>query len=209
MEDCLRQIAARCKTDPALKPIDLASAYFAETISYLSSAAVRSGHRMKLYPPAMSSFISYSHTNEDWVDSLGNFLEAYAVRVWLAPLDLRSGAELDSRLKQAIKAHECLVVILTADSLASLEIAGPLEERKQVVPVSLMPIAEVKRSGMWSDLSRFLILDCSTVSPIEAYREVLRNLQRKDLDLTRWRSDEGSSLAGLLGMFTGKPNPAT
>ena len=52
MEDCLRQIAARCKTEPALKAIDLASAYFAETVSYLSSAAVRSGQRTKLHTPA-------------------------------------------------------------------------------------------------------------------------------------------------------------
>jgi hypothetical protein len=65
-----------------------------------------------------------------------------------------------------------------------------------------VPIADVKRSELWSELSRFLILDCSALSPIDAYREVLRNLQRKNLDLTRWRADEG-----LLDLFTGKPNP--
>ena len=212
MEDCVHQIATRCKTEPALKAIDLATAYFAEMISYLSSAAIRSGHRTKLHTPAMSSFISYSHTNEGWVDSLAIFLQAHAVRVWLAPLDLRSGAALDSGLKRAIQMHECLIVILTADSLTShwvgLEIATAVNERKEVIPVSLVPMTDVKCSKLWSDLSRFLILDCSALSPIDAYREVLRNLQKKSLDLTRWRADEGSSLAGLLGLFTGRPNPS-
>jgi len=206
LADFVSQIAAKCESKLGLHAIDLAAAYFAETVSYLSSAAVRSGHRTKLHTPAMSSFISYSHTNEDWIDSLANFLEGHAVRVWLAPFDLRSGVALDSRLKQAIEVHECLVVILTADSLTSqwvtLEIATAVEQRKEVMPVSLVPITDVKRSELWSELSRFLILDCSALSPIDAYREVLRNLQRKNLDLTRWRADEG-----LLDLFTGKPNP--
>jgi len=89
-----------------------------------------------------------------------------------------------------------------------LEIATAVNERKEVIPVSVVPIPDVERSELWSELSRFLILDCSALSPIDAYRKVLRNLQRKNLDLTRWRADEGSSLAGLLDLFTGKPNPS-
>jgi hypothetical protein len=91
-----------------------------------------------------------------------------------------------SGLKQAIKAHECVVVILTADSLGSswvgLETAAAVDERKEILPVSIVPIDDLKRSELWTALSRFLILDCSAMSPIEAYREVLRNFQKKGLD---------------------------
>jgi hypothetical protein len=48
----------------------------------------------------------------------------------------------------------------------ALEIATAVNERKEVIPVSLVPITDVKRSELWSHLSRFLILDCSALSPI-------------------------------------------
>src|SRR5262245_42509849 len=54
-----------------------------------------------------------------------------------------------------------------------------------------------KRGSLGGDLSAYPVLDCSQLSPIEVYREILRHLQKGKLDLTRWAGDEGS----VLGLF--------
>ena len=189
--------------EPLLKLVDRGLHHLAESVTYLSAAAIRRGHRVGLHIPASSVFISYSHRDEAWVGMLKKFLEYHAVRVWLAPYDLRAGAKLDANLQNAIQAYECLVIVLTAESLVSewvaMELEAAIATNKQVVAVSLVTIAEVQDTELWKALSRFLVLDCHEFSPLEAFREILRSLQKRELDLTRWAYDEGSAFPLFFG----------
>jgi hypothetical protein len=204
LQESLSDMAGGLQSESPVQATTVAAGRLAETIRYLSSAAIRRGHRVGIHAPASSVFISYSTSDSAWVASLKSFLEDHAVDVWIAPFDLHAGNALDANLVQSIEGRECLALIVTSHSLASpwvaLELKAAIAARKQIVPVSLVSLDDLRQSPLWEDLSSFLVLDCAARSPVETYREILRNLQKRDVDLTRWAGDEGSAL----GLFFGR-----
>ena len=188
-----------------LRSVDFDNYALLEQASYLSSAAIRTGHRVGLEAPAQSIFISYAHKDREYVDRLVIFLEAHAVKVWYDTSDLKSGSKLDERLRREIESRECLVFVLTRQSLKSayvaLEVAAAIDLGKNVLPVSLVPLQELTEMvapdgrDLYPELLRYPIVEASASSPIEAYEDVLRSLQRVGPDLTRWKQDEGSHLS--------------
>ncbi len=196
------RIAAISQSKSPMESATLGVDRFAETVRYLSSAAICRGHRIPQFSvPAWSVFVSYSSKDSGWVAHLKAFLEDNAVNVWLAPFDLRSGSALDAGLDESIHSQDCLLLILTEHSLASswvaVEVTAAIAAKKRIVPIALVSLDQVRRAELWQQLSSYPVVDCSAVVPIEAYREILRHLQKRELDLTRWAGDEGS----VLGLF--------
>lgn len=194
-----------------LKKIDNRLCYFSNRVEYLSSAAIRCGQRTGLHVPAASAFISYAHEDADLVNGMANFLEKHAVNIWLDSDDLRSAARLDGRLRAGIERQEVFVVVLSEASLRSrwvvLELATALKLGKKILPISLVPsdTLDALRSheggvALYEGVMAFPVVACEKNDGwMAAYRRVLQNLQKTELDLTRWRQDEGAALAAFLG----------
>jgi uncharacterized protein YjbI with pentapeptide repeats len=92
-----------------------------------------------------SCFISYSARDEDFATRFYAALQANGVRCWFAPEDLKIGDKFRTRIDESIRLYDKLMVILTANSIASAwveeEVEAALEkERKQGGKLVLFPI---------------------------------------------------------------------
>ena len=105
-------------------------------------------------PRYYSCFISYSHKDESFATKLYERLRAENVPVWYAPEDVRAGVKLYDQIRQAIHAHEKLLVVLSLDSMQSewvmTELRGARQreqqEKRQILfPIALVPIENVKQ----------------------------------------------------------------
>jgi hypothetical protein len=66
-----------------------------------------------------SCFISYSSTNQDFAERLHNDLQAKGVRCWFAPEDLKIGDKFRTRIDEAIRYHDKLLLVLSEHSVNS------------------------------------------------------------------------------------------
>jgi len=110
-----------------------------EFIQYASSLT---GTAIEYY----SCFLSYTSKDEDFARRLYNDLQGRNIRTWFAPEDLKIGDRFRSRIDESIRVHDKLVLILSANSVASdwveTEVESALErERKEGRGDVLFPIA--------------------------------------------------------------------
>lgn len=100
-----------------------------------------------------SCFVSYSTKDEDFAQRLYADLRSKNVRCWFAPHDVRGGKKLHEQIDEAIRLHEKVLLILSAESMASewvkTEIAKARKrevwEKKQVLfPVRLVPFEAIR-----------------------------------------------------------------
>jgi hypothetical protein len=66
-----------------------------------------------------SCFISYSSKNQDFAEQLYDDLQAKGVRCWFAPEDLRIGDKFRTRIDEAIRYHDKLLLVLSEHSVNS------------------------------------------------------------------------------------------
>jgi uncharacterized protein YjbI with pentapeptide repeats len=66
-----------------------------------------------------SCFISYSSKNQDFAERLHNDLQAKGVRCWFAPEDLKIGDKFRTRIDEAIRYHDKLLLVLSEHSVNS------------------------------------------------------------------------------------------
>ncbi len=66
-----------------------------------------------------SCFISYSHKDEAFAKCLHSDLQASGVRCWFAPHDIQGGRKIHEQIDDAIRLHDKLLLILSANSMAS------------------------------------------------------------------------------------------
>ena len=94
-----------------------------------------------------SCFISYSTKDQAFADRLYADLQAKGVRCWFAPHDIAGGKKIHEQIDEAIRLHEKVLLILSANSMSSewvkTEIAKArrreVREKKQVLfPVALV-----------------------------------------------------------------------
>lgn len=106
--------------------------------------------------PGASCFISYSTRDEGFVQTLFNRLKKDKVRVWYAPPEMMGGAKIREQIRQGIKAHDRLILVLSEHSMRSRWVQEELqqaclreaEERKQVLyPIRLIGMEAI---DMWS-----------------------------------------------------------
>jgi len=97
-----------------------------------------------------SCFISYSTKDQEFAQRLYDGLQGQGVRCWFAPHDIRGGRKIHEQIDEAIRVHDKLLLILSADSMASdwvqTEIAKARkreaqEKRQMLFPVALVPYA--------------------------------------------------------------------
>lgn len=81
-------------------------------IEYASSLA---GKPIEFY----SAFISYSSKDEDLAKRLYADLQAKGVRCWFAPEDLKIGDKFRAEIDRAIRVHDKLLLLLSANSILS------------------------------------------------------------------------------------------
>ncbi|HEX9460178.1 MAG TPA: TIR domain-containing protein [Thermoanaerobaculia bacterium] len=108
---------------------------------FIQYAASLVGKAIEYY----SCFLSYSSQDDEFARRLYNDLQGKKVRTWYAPEDLKIGDRFRSRIDESIRIHDKLVLILSANSVASdwveSEVESALErERKEGMEV-LFPIA--------------------------------------------------------------------
>ncbi|MDX1523354.1 MAG: toll/interleukin-1 receptor domain-containing protein [Anaerolineae bacterium] len=94
--------------------------------------------------PYHSCFISYSHQDEAFAQKLYADLLGAGVTCWFAPEDLKIGSRLRDAFDQAIPAHNKLLLILSAHSVASdwveHEVETAFEQERERQAVILFPI---------------------------------------------------------------------
>ena len=74
-----------------------------------------------------SCFISYSAKNQDFADRLYSDLRQKSIRCWLATEDLKIGDKFRSRINDAIRVHDKLLVVLSEHSVTSAWVEDEVE----------------------------------------------------------------------------------
>lgn len=124
-----------------------------------------------------SCFISYSNKDENFARRLYNDLQGAGVHCWFAPEDLPRGAKIRPGIEQAIRKHEKLLLVLSAQSVESnwveqeMETAQERERQKQ--KLVLFPVR----------------LDDAVMQVKEGWPAYLRNT-RNIGDFTRWKEHD-------------------
>jgi uncharacterized protein YjbI with pentapeptide repeats len=105
-----------------------------------------------------SCFISYSHKDEEFAKKILNDLQDQDVRCWFVPKDLNFSDKIKSRIDEATRLHNKLLIILSENSIESdwmeneVEIALEKETKPPKIPV-LFPIriddAVIKTDKAW------------------------------------------------------------
>jgi hypothetical protein len=136
-----------------------------------------------------SCFISYSSKDDDFAQRLYADLQAKNVRCWFAPEDLKIGDRFRMRIDEAVRFHDKLLLVLSADSVKSawvekeVETAFEKERRQDNKPV-LFPIrlddAVMETDQAWAaDIRRTRhIGDFTRWKDHDAYQQAFQRLQR-------------------------------
>jgi hypothetical protein len=139
-------------------------------------------------------FISYSGKDQLFAERLYNDLQGKGVRCWFAPESLKTGDKFRSRIDEAIKIYDKLLVILSENSIESAwveeEVETALERERQQSRIMLFPIrlddAVMKTHQAWAASIRRVrhIGDFSNWKDHDRYQvafaRLLRDLQAED-----------------------------
>lgn len=91
-----------------------------------------------------SCFISYSHNDEAFARKLWSSLRNERIRAWYAPEAMKGGRRLFDQIERAIQMHDKLLIILSAESIASdwvqTEIRRARKQEKKSGERKLFPI---------------------------------------------------------------------
>lgn len=91
-----------------------------------------------------SCFISYSSKDEEVARRIHDNLQGQGVRCWFAPEHMKIGDRIRSRIDEAIRLHDRLLLILSQNSVASnwveKEVETAFEQERQGKRVVLFPI---------------------------------------------------------------------
>lgn len=88
-------------------------------------------------------FFSYSRSDSNFVLKVARALRSEGRSVWVDQLDIPTGARWDEEVEKALKASNCLLVVLSPASTSSQnvldEVSYALEEKRKVLPILLQP----------------------------------------------------------------------
>jgi hypothetical protein len=151
---------------------------------YIDFFRSRIGQPIQFY----SAFISYSTKDQDFAERLYADLRQKNVRVWLATEDLKIGDKFRSRINDAIRIHDKLLVVLSEHSVKSAwvedEVEAALERERRDHSTVLFPIrlddAVMHDTAAWADSIRRTrhIGDFTTWKDHDEYQKSLARLVR-------------------------------
>lgn len=146
--------------------------------------------------PFFSLFISHASEDEAFAAKLHADLQAKGVRCWFAPKDARGGQKLYEQITRAIGDYDKLLLILSADSMASewikTELRGALaaerrQARRKLFPISLVPFKVIRDweafdadrgKDMGVEVREYFIPDFSNWKDHDAYQKAFDRLLR-------------------------------
>jgi uncharacterized protein YjbI with pentapeptide repeats len=79
-----------------------------------------------------SSFISYSHEDEQFSRRLHSRMRSEKLRVWYAPEDMKAGRKLHEEIFRAIQVHDKLLLVLSHASMESEWVMSEIKRAKKV-----------------------------------------------------------------------------
>ena len=100
-----------------------------------------------------SSFISYSHHDEEFARRLYSRMRDENLRVWYAPEDMRGGRKLHEEIFRAIQIHDKLLLVLSAHSMKSDWVMTEIrrarkvereENRRKLFPIRLVDFETIQ-----------------------------------------------------------------
>jgi hypothetical protein len=84
-----------------------------------------------------SVFLSYASHDADVAKSICEYLERHGISCWMAPRDVRPGAQYADAIVRAINEAKAIVLVLSASAMASSHVAREVErvasKRKQII----------------------------------------------------------------------------
>ena len=143
-------------------------------------------------------FISYSSQNQEFAEKLYSDLTARGVRCWYAPEDLKIGDKFPTRIDEAIRVHDKLLLVLSDDSINSqwvgVEVEAALERERSQNKLILFPIK----------------LDNAIMQTNQAWAADIRRI-RSIADFSQWKQQSvyQKELNRLLSTLHIKSNSAT
>jgi hypothetical protein len=143
-----------------------------------------------------SCFISYSSKDEDFARRLYADLQSHNVRCWFAPEDMKTGDEIRSRIDEAIRIHDKLLLVLSEHSVNSpwvkKEVETAFEKEQQQKRLVFFPIrlddTVMQTTKAWAaDIRRTRhITDFTSWKDHDAYQRAFNRLLR-DLKAATYR----------------------
>lgn len=100
-----------------------------------------------------SSFISYSHHDEEFARRLHSRMREENLRVWYAPEELKGGRKLHEEIFRAIQVHDKLLLVLSEHSMKSEWVMTEIrrarkvereENRRKLFPIRLVNFETIK-----------------------------------------------------------------
>jgi uncharacterized protein YjbI with pentapeptide repeats len=101
-----------------------------------------------------SSFISYSHEDEEFSQRLHSRMRSENLRVWYAPEDMRGGKKLHEEIFRAIQIHDKLLLVLSENSMKSEWVMTEIrrarkvereESRRKLFPIRLVDFDAIQK----------------------------------------------------------------
>lgn len=124
-----------------------------------------------------STFISYSSKNQDFAMRLHADLQSKGVRCWFAPEDIKIGDKFRQRIDEAIRIHDKLLVILSADSISSAwveeEVESAIEREHKENRSVLFPVR----------------IDDAVINSDQAWAASLRRMRHIG-DFSKWKDQD-------------------
>jgi hypothetical protein len=125
---------------------------------YMDLFRSRIGQPIQFY----SVFISYSTKDQDFANRLYADMRQRNIRVWLATEDLKIGDKFRTRINEAIRVHDKLLVVLSEHSVKSAwvedEVENAFERERRDNTTMLFPIrldeAVMHDTAAWADSIR-------------------------------------------------------
>ena len=120
----------------------------------------------------MTTFISYSRVNSEFVVRLAKDLKAAGYDVWLDQLDIPKGARWDDAIEAAVERSSTFMIVLAPESIESQnvkdELSYAIDSGKHILPVVIRPCKIPLR------LRRFQYVDFTD----KPYKESLADIKR-------------------------------
>jgi hypothetical protein len=157
----------------------------------------------------MPIFISYSHSDSDFVDTLAAHLVKHKARVWVDRWELNVGDSLIDRIQSAIQTASALVVVLSKASVKSewckkelnAGLVRELEERRVVILPALKETCDIPiflREKMYADFRSNFDAGLNTI--LEAVARVTSEALGR-LETPEWHTDWSVDWGMREGLF--------
>ena len=91
--------------------------------------------------PEEYAFISYSHVQKAFADTLKQFLNKNGIQTWMAPGDIPPGSKYAAVINHAVRDCSCFLLVLSNDSQNSQwvekEVERAINYRKTLIPIKI------------------------------------------------------------------------